>query len=569
MSFEPRTYPDIVRDMLTVLTGGTVRESLVFPAGDGPLDLPPLADRPVVRVAHLEGFVARPDGAVAPYRFTPADFELELDADGTSSSGRLVFRPEGRRPAPGTTLTVNYYPVDVPRTPLTDIQVGSVARTLLETVAREVAATHQQLDHVYRSGFLETAEGKALDRVVALVGVRRLPAGTPLVKARIDRQAQSPGRLTIPAGTAAVGADGQRYRLVRDVTLEPGETQRTALFVGNQSSVPVLEANALAGFETVIAGVQGVHNPEAGWRAREPESDADLRRRARSALRSQQTGTVDALKYGVASVEHVQSVEVVEMPNGVPGEVRIDVAYAPGQDAEAAVRRRIERLRPAGIRVLLGAAERLALDARVRVVLAGAGVDDAARDALRREVEDRLTDYFTGASPGAKLTEAKALSQVLRDDRVAEAEIELSGDSGPVAWPVQLEAAQVVELRSLVVAEPEAEAQAPRQVTVSAFVPVHLEAGVTAAQAKAALDQAFISYLGQISWSRPFTVDDLLAQLRDDTRYAIAREDVVVTVTFEDRFMQLVDGQGRFEPTEGDTVRAAAGGVELDVREGL
>ena len=46
------------------------------------------------------------------------------------------------------------------RTPeLTDFNEGSVARTLLEAFAYEVAVLYEQMDRVYQSGFVDTARG--------------------------------------------------------------------------------------------------------------------------------------------------------------------------------------------------------------------------------------------------------------------------------------------------------------------------------------------------------------------------------------------------------------------------
>src|SRR6266568_8083694 len=78
VTYVPRTYPEIVRDMLTTLTGGVVREVLTVPAGSDPvLVLDRLADRPVRRVSHLQGRIkvgAALDAPEVDYRFTPADF---------------------------------------------------------------------------------------------------------------------------------------------------------------------------------------------------------------------------------------------------------------------------------------------------------------------------------------------------------------------------------------------------------------------------------------------------------------------------------------------------------------
>src|SRR5690606_8228382 len=105
-------------------------------------------------------------------------------------------------PAPGTTVTVNYYPVRLDPTPLNDVAVGSVVRTLLETIARELATQGAQLELVYQSAFVDTATGSSLDNVAALVGVTRLRRRHPLGKVTMTRRPGSAGTVTIPVDTA-------------------------------------------------------------------------------------------------------------------------------------------------------------------------------------------------------------------------------------------------------------------------------------------------------------------------------------------------------------------------------
>ncbi len=135
--FAPRPYPDIVRDLLTTLTHGTVRETVVVPApvgGNGDeIRLDRLAERPIRRVSHLEGVVRLANGNEVPYRFTAADFEL-VEPEG-GGFNVIRFRPGGARPPVGSQLTINYYPVQIDPPPLTDLNVGSVTRTLMEAVA--------------------------------------------------------------------------------------------------------------------------------------------------------------------------------------------------------------------------------------------------------------------------------------------------------------------------------------------------------------------------------------------------------------------------------------------------
>ena len=145
MTYSPRLYPDIVRDLLTTLTGGTVAESLRAPAGDALVVPDLLRDRPVRRISHLQGFVGTVERPVS-FRFTSADFELISTTGDDNNKDAIRFRDGGRRPLENSQLTVNYYPVRSNPTPLNDLNVGSVVRTLVETIAFELALTYQHLD---------------------------------------------------------------------------------------------------------------------------------------------------------------------------------------------------------------------------------------------------------------------------------------------------------------------------------------------------------------------------------------------------------------------------------------
>jgi hypothetical protein len=79
VTFTPRAYEEIVRDMLTTLTGGTVREVLPAPPAESLVVPQKLLRRPVRRVSHLAGRVAAGPAVDAPqvdYRVTAQDFEV-------------------------------------------------------------------------------------------------------------------------------------------------------------------------------------------------------------------------------------------------------------------------------------------------------------------------------------------------------------------------------------------------------------------------------------------------------------------------------------------------------------
>jgi uncharacterized phage protein gp47/JayE len=575
VTYVPRTYDQVVRDLLTTLTGGTVRETLTAPLPGPSLLLERLSRRPVRRVSHLEGTIALGEGPEAqqmPYRFTDADFELVSTSGDPAEADAIRFRSGGRVPVPGTTLVVNYYPVDAPPAPVNDLNVGSVIRTLLETVGRELAETYQHLDHVYRSAFVETAEGSSLDNVVALVGVRRLPAGHPVVRVRLGRgTAPGGGRVTVPAGTAITDDEGSRYLTQAEVTLEPGEPSREVTAVGESAGTRLAGAGELDRLEVLLAGIGEVTNPQPARTLSAPETDDELRRRARGALHAVPRGTPDALAFGLRSIPGVKDVQIIEAPNGVPGEVELVVAYDDPADQQVAqaVDRQIEELRPAGVRVRQRAAARLRVDAVVTLTLAGAGVAGEELTSLQHDVQQRLEAFLRAVPPGGVVRRAQLAALALQDTRLVDASVELRPSGRDPAETLELGRGEALEVGAVTFAPalaeraPEASATVS---TVSALLPVHLLPGVTAADATTAINAAVDSHLATRAAGAPLTVDGLAAAIRDDTRYVLVRAEAQVTVEAGDRFRQLTDGVGEYALGPNEALQRGA--ISIDVREG-
>lgn len=574
MTFTPRTYPEIVRDLLTTLTGGTVGETVVVPAGDV-VELRLLRDRPIRRVSHLEGVVAvtrsTADGqevVEVPYRFTDADYELVASGAAGEELDAIRFRPTGRRPPVGSTVTVNYYPTRTRPVPVTDVNVGSVVRTLLESVGRELAVVEQQLGHVYDSAFLDTAEGTSLDRVVALVGVARRPAGVATVQVRFERAAGSTGRVTVPVGTVVSDAGGNRYATAAPLVLEPGEPSRQVLAAAVSARTAAVPAGAIDRIEVLLAGVGRVGNDAPAVPAAAPESDEDLRNRARGALAVAARGTVDALRYGVLSVPGVKAVSVTEFPNGVPGEIALTVAYAnPADDAVAReVADRMEELRPAGIRVVPVAATETAVRVTATLTLAGAGVAPAELAALEAGVEERVLGLLGNLPPGATVRQGPLVLAALADPRIVDAAFQLQTDAGSGPGLTAPPDALLRPERPFTFQVSAEAGAAGGEVAVDVHLPVRLLAGVSAAAATAALTAATTSWAQGLRPGESITVDGLLAAVRDDTRYQLLRAETAVTVEAAGRFLQLSDGVGSHPLAAADRVRLR--GTVVDIREG-
>lgn len=577
MTFTARRYDEIVRDMLTTLTGGTVREWLVVPP-DTPL-MPKLRRHPVRRISHAEGKISvtvtvpdpsnpskkKKEEQLRDYRFTAADLELVSTNANPNDLDAIRFRDKGRKPVPGSTLIINYYPVQTDPVPLTDLQVGSVVRTVLETIGVELALTYQQLEQVYKSAFVETAEGDSLDKVVTLVGVQRLPNGRPTAKLRFSRRSGTAGAVTIPTSTPVTDDKGNRYLTVAEATMEPEESTREITATAESGSTPEVGKNALRFLEAAVAGISEVTNPEPSKRLTEPETDDALRTRARGALRSTMRGTVDAIRFGLLAVHGVKDVSITEFPNKRPGEIKVDIAYSDPSDAVKAVAlERLRQLRPAGIVVIPGEAAKLTATVRIELTLAGSSLSSADLQSLKDGVTERVDQALKQVAPGGTVRGAQLVSAALSDTRIVDATVALTANGAP--FKAQLPEGTVLDAPQPFEIATKFEETGAATVTsrVTATLPLHLVPGTTKEQAQAMIENKVAAHLASRKSEKPLSFDSLADALIDDAHYALVRADGLLTVESQGLFKQLTDAAGSYAPVAKEVL--VAGTVTLDVR---
>ena len=134
-----------------------------------------------------------------------------------------------------------------------------------------------------RSAFIETANGGSLDKVVALVGVSRIPAGSPVAKLRFSRARGLRADHRSHRDPVTDHA-GNRYLTLTSVTLEPGERAAKS----RRSAIPPRRpiARGTAQPPRSPHRRRRGHKPAAGPPAHRAETDEELRRRARGALQA-------------------------------------------------------------------------------------------------------------------------------------------------------------------------------------------------------------------------------------------------------------------------------------------
>lgn len=382
MSFRRKTYPEVAESLLNRLLGGVSAEAHPYPPAQTPREpfTHALERAPVAQITAVWG--ARNGES---FRFErDADYKLAAD------SNKLEWKSGGARPDDGTAFEVHYLPKQR-EGGVNDLYPGSVVRTLMEAVALETAGLYAQMDVVYRSGFIDTASGGALDHVVGLLGINRVRAGRNGTELRFTRVKNTRGEITLPAGTRAATADGAiEYETLADLTLSDGQANAKVAARDTVITNDPVAADALTLLTKPVVGIDAVTNPAAASRLARDETDDELRTRARRFLVGSERGTRSAIEAAVLA-EGVRA----DITEPTPGQVRVVLQGAVlDPDPLARVRAAVDRVRPAGVQVLvLTGAPPVKVDIDLRLTTA-AGLLDADRRGIQDQIRQRVADYF-------------------------------------------------------------------------------------------------------------------------------------------------------------------------------
>jgi len=203
-------------------------------------------------------------------------------------------------------------------TVVTDFEVGSVVRTMYESFAYEIALLYEKMNLVYLSAFVDTAEGQQLDKVVAVLGIKR---GLPDFAEGTVTFARDVGKkdIAIPLGTLVATEDTEASPKKAYQTFEPGVIYQGSTAVEIKVRAVERGEDQVAAAETVVVmprplpGIKSVLNQEAiRFLGKRRETDDELRERAKNALISAGKATIFSIENALLSLPGVKDVRVHE-----------------------------------------------------------------------------------------------------------------------------------------------------------------------------------------------------------------------------------------------------------------
>ena len=302
------------------------------------------------------------------------------------------------------------------RTALTDAAEGSVMRTLVEAFSRELAVAYEQLETVYRFGYLDTAEGAALDQVVALLGVHRRRAGATEGLVAFQRSAPAPEDIPIPAGTLVAGRDIPSFETTEDGILAQGYHEVEVAARALDDTQEPVEPGAISVMPRPILGIETVTNLAALAPRQAGETDEELRARALRARDRFHSGAVAVIEQAVAELG-LAEVRVQEHLPERPGDIEVVIGDPDVAQLLPTVRLVLEDVRPAGVRVAVRAARQVYVQPALILVMDPVPPDSEAR-ALQGELAGALARYIGSLGPNQNVRWSKARALLAAHDAV-------------------------------------------------------------------------------------------------------------------------------------------------------
>ncbi|GMB00227.1 baseplate J/gp47 family protein [Pelosinus sp. IPA-1] len=197
---------------------------------------------------------------------------------------------------------------------ITDFNVGSVLRTILEAVAAVSEELWYNLQLFVSKFFLNTSSGEWLDRRLNDLGMERKAGSAAYGLITIGRDSPSPISILISAGTIFQNETGElQYTTQADTLLNIGEVsidvQAQAVAVG--SNYNLLSGTVLKQSGIAISGIEWGKIKLMGG-GEDIEDDTDFKNRVPDYFDSLSRGTASAIVYAASAVKGVESVTIKE-----------------------------------------------------------------------------------------------------------------------------------------------------------------------------------------------------------------------------------------------------------------
>jgi uncharacterized phage protein gp47/JayE len=165
--YNKKKYIEIVDNILAHITRGQTSEKHLFSNSSRIYKLESLPENKlVVGEIKVRGFL---NGTRHTFSYGK-DYKI-IDTTSIEWNIRENNSRDISRPDENSIFEVSY--VFNNSSGLTDVNTGSVLRTIVEGISKEIESLYNEMESVYKDGFIETSSGSSLDHVVSILGIKR------------------------------------------------------------------------------------------------------------------------------------------------------------------------------------------------------------------------------------------------------------------------------------------------------------------------------------------------------------------------------------------------------------
>ena len=206
---------------------------------------------------------------------------------------------------------------------LSNINPGSVIRTLIEAIAENEDTANYYMEFIYRIMDIDNCEGEELDRAVKILGLIRNTA-KPAVATVTMYSGDAPAQYDVEIPYGFIVSTRPNYKgeviefMVTDneAVLKAGETSVDVTVTCTEAGFVHVPVGAISILSSSLQGIHEVRNESAIDGGRDSENDEDFRERIANVRETFGKCTDEAIESAVDSINGVTKSRVIDRYNG-------------------------------------------------------------------------------------------------------------------------------------------------------------------------------------------------------------------------------------------------------------
>lgn len=302
---------------------------------------------------------------------------------------------------------------------ISNVNPGSVMRTLVEVFAESEDIANYYLEYVYRCMDIDNCYGEELDRAVKILGLVRETSKAAVGEITLST-GDSPAEydIEIPYGfivSTRPNRDGEVTEFYISDTqrvLQAGESEIKVAVTCTEPGLVYIPAGAIDVMSQSLQGINSIVNEHAINGGRDDESDEEFRERIKNVRETFGKCTNEALEAAVDQVSGVTKSRVMDMYKGVgtTGIIVVTDTVPPPQSVQNEIYSVVQAVKASGIEAFIIYSN--VKDVDIDIVITGVELSDEDYTAIADAINRYCISLNAGQEFIVKQMERKALNAI-------------------------------------------------------------------------------------------------------------------------------------------------------------